>query len=98
MYRHKFSIDIFKVTNPKPNENVSHTIIKQDDITKVLTDVKQMKGRQNKVDQQLSALKEENVVLWRELALLRQKHMKQQQIVNKVGHFYFIITCVCHIC
>ncbi|XP_019868517.1 heat shock factor protein isoform X2 [Aethina tumida] len=76
-----------KVTNPKPNENVSHTIIKQDDITKVLTDVKQMKGRQNKVDQQLSALKEENVVLWRELALLRQKHMKQQQIVNKLIQF-----------
>lgn len=29
-------------------------------------------------------MKQENAVLWRELAILRQKHVKQQQIVNKV--------------
>lgn len=46
-----------------------------------------MKGRQDSVDSQLSAMKRENEVLWREVAILRQKHIKQQQIVNKVIHF-----------
>lgn len=50
----------------------------------MITDVKQLKTRQSSVDSQLSAMKQENAVLWRELAMLRQKHIKQQQIVNKV--------------
>lgn len=48
-------------------------------------DVKHLRGRQESVDNQLAAMKQENAALWRELALLRQKHMKQQQIVNKVN-------------
>lgn len=50
----------------------------------MLSDVKHLRGRQANVDSQLTAMKQENAVLWRELAMLRQKHMKQQQIVNKV--------------
>lgn len=56
-----------------------------DYLKKALTDVKQLRGRQSSVDSQLSAMKQENAVLWRELAILRQKHIKQQQIVNKVA-------------
>lgn len=59
-----------------------------DQIGKVLSDVKQLRGRQETVDTQLATMKQENAALWRELALLRQKHMKQQQIVNKVSYFY----------
>lgn len=59
-------------------------MLQPEDLNKVLSDVKQLKGRQASVDSQLSAMKHENSVLWRELALLRQKHLKQQQIVNKV--------------
>lgn len=55
-----------------------------DQIGRVLNDMKQLRGRQETVDTQLSTMKQENAALWRELALLRQKHMKQQQIVNKV--------------
>lgn len=63
-----------------PDEKVSNV----DQISKVLVDVKQLRGRQESVDNQLAAMKQENATLWQELALLRQKHMKQQQIVNKV--------------
>ncbi|XP_026685895.1 heat shock factor protein-like [Diaphorina citri] len=42
-----------------------------------------MKGRQESFDNKLSSMKQENEALWRELSILRQKHMKQQQIVNK---------------
>jgi len=53
-------------------------------INKVLGDVKTVKGRQDNLDSKLGAMKRENEALWRELAVLRQKHLKQQQIVNKV--------------
>lgn len=36
-------------------------------------------------------MKQENEALWREVAILRQKHIKQQQIVNKVNMKFFII-------
>lgn len=53
-------------------------------VNKVLTDVRHMRSRQETMDSRLSQMKLENEALWRELAILRQKHMKQQQIVNKV--------------
>jgi heat shock transcription factor 1 len=55
-----------------------------DVINKVLGDVKTVKNRQENLDNKLGAMKRENEALWRELAVLRQKHLKQQQIVNKV--------------
>nr|CAD7400179.1 unnamed protein product [Timema cristinae] len=61
-------------------------------VTKVLTDVKRMKDRQDTLNSQLLAIKRENQVLWREVALLRQKHHKQQQIVNKL--IQFLVTMV----
>lgn len=66
--------------------------MKSDDLSRVLNDVKHLRGRQASVDSQLSAMKQENAVLWRELAMLRQKHMKQQQIVNKL--IQFLVTIV----
>lgn len=73
-----------KVTSSKHSLENINTSVKGDDLLKVLDDVKQLRGRQASVDSQLSAMKHENAVLWRELAMLRQKHLKQQQIVNKV--------------
>lgn len=81
-----------KVTASKTSENNIQNVLKHDDITKVITDVKQLKTRQSSVDSQLSAMKQENAVLWRELAMLRQKHIKQQQIVNKL--IQFLVTLV----
>ena len=71
-------------TNPPADNAENQSLMKTGDMSKVLSEVKQLKGRQSDVDSQLSSLKKENTILWRELALLRQKHHKQQQIVNKV--------------
>ena len=56
-------------------------------MNRMLTEVRSMRGRQEHFDSKLGAMKRENEALWRELALLRQKHHKQQQIVNKLIHF-----------
>ena len=51
-----------------------------------------MQGRQESLDSRLGAMKRENEALWRELAMLRRKHLKQQEIVNKLIHF--LVTLV----
>jgi heat shock transcription factor 1 len=58
----------------------------------MLAEVRNMRGRQESLDSKLGTMKHENEALWRELAMLRQKHMKQQQIVNKLIHF--LVTLV----
>ncbi|KAG8515435.1 Heat shock factor protein 1, partial [Galemys pyrenaicus] len=61
--------------------------IRQDSVTKLLSDVQLMKGRQETMDSKLLAMKHENEALWREVASLRQKHAQQQKVVNKLIQF-----------
>lgn len=56
-------------------------------MAQVLQDVEDMRNRQVSLNAQLSTMKQHNVALWRELSLLRRKHQKQQQIVNKLIQF-----------
>lgn len=58
----------------------------------LLSDVGSIQGRQEHMDQLLSDMKKENEALWREVARLRQNHMKQQQIVEKL--IQFLVTMV----
>ncbi|KAI8438555.1 hypothetical protein MSG28_011021, partial [Choristoneura fumiferana] len=80
-----------KIANPKTivtsGESGEKILIKPELMNKVLTDVKQMKGKQESLDAKFSAMKQENEALWREVAILRQKHIKQQQIVNNLIQF-----------
>ncbi|EEC09347.1 heat shock transcription factor, putative, partial [Ixodes scapularis] len=63
-----------------------------DVLKELLSDVGSMQGRQEHVDQLLTDMKKENEALWREVAVLRQKHHKQQQIVEKL--IQFLVTLV----
>uniref|UniRef100_G3P873 HSF-type DNA-binding domain-containing protein n=1 Tax=Gasterosteus aculeatus aculeatus TaxID=481459 RepID=G3P873_GASAC len=54
------------------------------DVNKMLNDVQQMKGKQETIDSRIVSMKHENEALWREVASLRQKHVQQQKVVNKV--------------
>ncbi|XP_062986026.1 heat shock factor protein 1 isoform X2 [Elgaria multicarinata webbii] len=75
-----------KVTNVSgvKNEDIK---VRQDNVTKLLTDVQVMKGKQESMDTKLIAMKHENEALWREVASLRQKHAQQQKVVNKLIQF-----------
>jgi len=66
--------------------------LKPEVVTKMLAEVKNMKGRQDNMDSTINEMKLENATLWRELVMLRQKHMKQQQIINKL--IQFLVTLV----
>lgn len=61
-------------------------------VNRVLSEMKNMRGRQDSLDSRFSTMKQENEALWREIAILRQKHLKQQQIVNKL--IQFLVTIV----
>lgn len=77
-----------KVSNPLVRP-ATDTLVNPnaDEVSRVLTDMKQVKGKQENMEQNLEYIKRENKLLWREVALLRQKHHKQQQIVNKLIQF-----------
>uniref|UniRef100_A0A182WDS3 HSF-type DNA-binding domain-containing protein n=1 Tax=Anopheles minimus TaxID=112268 RepID=A0A182WDS3_9DIPT len=66
--------------------------LKLEAVSRVLTEVKTMRGRQDTLDSRFQTMKQENEALWREIAILRQKHHKQQQIVNKL--IQFLVTIV----
>ncbi|XP_019629534.1 PREDICTED: heat shock factor protein-like isoform X2 [Branchiostoma belcheri] len=66
--------------------------LRHEDMSRVLNDVKVMRGKQETIDTRLHSMKQENEALWREVASLRQKHHKQQQIVNKL--IQFLVTLV----
>lgn len=74
------------------NEDAARAAIRPETVTKVMNEVKTMRSRQESLDSRFSAMKQENEALWREVAILRQKHAKQQQIVNKL--IQFLVTLV----
>lgn len=80
-----------KIAHPKQVES-DKIASKVETVNRVLHEVKNMRGRQESLDTRFSAMKQENEALWREVAILRQKHMKQQQIVNKL--IQFLVTMV----
>ncbi|XP_042201611.1 heat shock factor protein 3 isoform X2 [Callorhinchus milii] len=57
------------------------------DLSKVLLDIQEMKGKQEGLDNMLVTMKRENQALWREVASLRRKHAQQQKLLSKVIDF-----------
>ncbi|XP_014271453.1 heat shock factor protein [Halyomorpha halys] len=56
-------------------------------LTKLLLEVQQLQQKQSAFESRISSMKAENDALWREHSILRQKHQKQQKIVNRLIHF-----------
>ena len=56
-------------------------------VTEVLSEVGMMKNRQEDLDEKLNYMRNENSELWKEVENLRQKHERQQRIVNKLIQF-----------
>nr|URS73014.1 heat shock factor protein 1 [Heteropneustes fossilis] len=69
--------------------NIKHEDVRlsTDDVSKMISDVHHMKGKQETMDSKINTLKHENEALWREVATLRQKHAQQQKVVNKLIGF-----------
>lgn len=76
-----------KVPSSKSGGAGGDEAVKIEDVSSVLSQVNSVKSRQDTMTVKLESLKLENEVLWREVATLRQMHMKQQQIVNKLIQF-----------
>ena len=57
------------------------------ELSEILNDVRGLQTRQTSLNDKLSYMQTENQALWGEIASLRQKHAKQQQIVSKLMEF-----------
>ncbi|NXJ95683.1 HSF2 protein, partial [Corythaixoides concolor] len=79
---------IKRKVSSRPEENK----IRQEDLSKIISNAQKMQIKQETIESRLSALKRENESLWREVAELRAKHLKQQQIIRKIVQF--IVTLV----
>ncbi|KAF5284323.1 hypothetical protein FQA39_LY04616 [Lamprigera yunnana] len=62
------------------------------ELSKLSEDVKGLCNQQAQMNVIISNLKKENTVLWREIAMLRQKYSKQSELVNRLIHF--LVTVV----
>lgn len=80
-------LEFIKRKVPSTRSNAEDSRARSDVLKELLSDVGSMQGRQEHVDHMLADMKKENEALWREVALLRQKHIKQQQIVEKLIQF-----------
>lgn len=98
-----------KITNPptpvvKPeivlspgfvsNTHVDNKTPRSLEFTQVLEDVKNLQSKQSSLTDKLFHMQDENQALWREVGVLKQKHVKQQQIVSKLMEFllHFLTT------
>ena len=56
-------------------------------VNEVLSEVGILKGRQEDLNGKLAVMRNENAELWQEVENLRQKHSKQERVVNKLIQF-----------
>lgn len=88
---HEYLLELIK-RKASMNKTPEEVKIQPEIVSKIIFDVKSLHGKQENLDTKLSSMKRENETLWREIATLRQQHMKQQQIVNKL--IQFLLTLV----
>nr|AHL30200.1 HSF1 [Urechis unicinctus] len=81
-----------KVGGNKVSTHVAEPKVGVDGVRAVLNEVNSIQDQQETMNTRMDSLKIENDALWREVAMLRQKHMKQQQVVNKLVQF--LVTLV----
>lgn len=67
-------------------------ILKNDDVKEMITGIRAIRERQDSADTCLMAVQQENAALWKEIAVLRQKHAKQQKIIERL--IQFLMTLV----
>lgn len=61
-------------------------------VEKILTDVKQMKTKQDGITGKLENMQRENEALWREVMYLRKRHEQQQKILSRLIQFLMTLA------
>lgn len=53
----------------------------------IFTELREMKERQNSMNDTVMKMKRENSTLWTELAMLTQKHLHQKELIDRLIQF-----------
>ncbi|XP_067853195.1 heat shock factor protein 1-like [Heptranchias perlo] len=61
--------------------------LRQQEVSKILSDVRQMIGKHDLADGTILAIKRENEALWKEISSLKQKQLQQHKVIRKIIHF-----------
>ncbi|XP_018115949.1 heat shock factor protein 4 [Xenopus laevis] len=65
------------------------TKLRHEDVSRLLYELQTLRGQQESSECQMQDMKQHNEVLWREVVSLRQNHLQQQKIINKLMQFLF---------
>jgi heat shock transcription factor 1 len=79
--------ELLSLVQRRPVSSRHSTEEKVPELNKVLTDIHQMKGKQENIGDMLKAMKQDNDHLRRELGLLKERHTRQQRVLNKIIQF-----------
>ncbi|XP_059507399.1 heat shock factor protein 1-like isoform X4 [Stegostoma tigrinum] len=61
--------------------------LRQQEVLKLLSDIRQMKGKNDLADSTILTIKRENEALWKEISTLKQKQLQQHKVIRKILHF-----------
>ncbi|XP_043560749.1 heat shock factor protein 1-like isoform X1 [Chiloscyllium plagiosum] len=61
--------------------------LRQQEVLKLLSDIHQMKGKNDLADSKILTIKRENEALWKEISSLKQKQLQQHKVIRKILHF-----------
>ncbi|XP_018311560.1 heat shock factor protein isoform X2 [Mycetomoellerius zeteki] len=75
-----------KVTSNK-NQDLLHSSLKPEVVNMIFTELREMKERQNSMNDTVMKMKRENSTLWTELAMLTQKHLHQKELIDRLIQF-----------
>jgi len=89
---HEFLLEKIKRNVSKPKAVQFAPSMKSEKINEVVNEVNCLKDKQVDLDGKLDTMRLENEALWKEVAILRNKHASQQKIVNKL--IQFLVTMV----
>ncbi|CAD5113118.1 DgyrCDS2308 [Dimorphilus gyrociliatus] len=73
----------------KVKSEESSKVVNNDDYGKICENVKNLASQCQTLVSRFDLAKRENEALWREISMLRQKNMRQQNILNKIINFLF---------
>ncbi|OCT67203.1 hypothetical protein XELAEV_18038486mg [Xenopus laevis] len=92
----EFQHPFFKKGRPELLEHIKRKVnsvktedahLSQDNLQKVINELKVLQDGQSNMDFKLDTMKRENEILWKEVSSLRRKHSQQQKLLAKILQF-----------
>uniref|UniRef100_A0A0N5A8M8 HSF_DOMAIN domain-containing protein n=1 Tax=Syphacia muris TaxID=451379 RepID=A0A0N5A8M8_9BILA len=80
-------VNIKRKSSTHKSPDVSAISFPTKDLTLILEEIRQLREKNRQMENKMNQMAKENQSVWQELSRVRQQHLKQQQVVNKLVQF-----------